>query len=162
MKVEKRFAQGGTVLAAYTFSKLIADVGSLTTWLDSGVGLGATSSEPEQSECGKIAGRIRLPPATDHSYAVDLPFGQGQKFLNGGNGVVKKLVCGWTVSGSHIPGRLPACPDRNGTANVTGYGLRPNVVPGCNPVVSGSCAVAAERLVQRLVFHRSGRLHAGE
>ena len=29
MKVEKRFTQGGTVLAAYTFSKLLADVVSL-------------------------------------------------------------------------------------------------------------------------------------
>jgi carboxypeptidase family protein len=140
MKVEKRFAQGGTVLAAYTFSKLIADVGSLTTWLDSGVGLASnTPQNPNNLRAEKsLAGfdsRQRLTVA----YAVDLPVGKGQRFLNGGNAVVQKIASGWSVSGGStfqegFPLALTATP------NVTGFnlGLRPNVVPGCNPVVSGS------------------------
>src|ERR1035441_9609681 len=36
MKFEKRFRQGGTFLAAYSFSKMMADVSSLTTWLNGG------------------------------------------------------------------------------------------------------------------------------
>jgi hypothetical protein len=140
MKVEKRFAQGGTVLAAYTFSKLIADVGSLTTWLDSGVGLASnTPQNPNNLRAEKsLAGfdsRQRLTVA----YAVDLPFGKGQRFANGGNAVAQKLASGWTMSGGTtfqegFPLSLTATP------NVTGFnlGLRPNVVAGCNPVVSGS------------------------
>jgi hypothetical protein len=140
VKVEKRFSQGGTVLAAYTFSKLIGDVGSLTTWLDSGVGLASnTPQNPNNLRAEKsLAGfdsRQRLTVA----YAVDLPAGKGQRFLNGGNAVVQRLVSGWSVSGGTtfqegFPLALTATP------NVTGFnlGLRPNVVPGCNPVVQGS------------------------
>ena len=140
VKVEKRFSQGGTVLAAYTFSKLIGDVGSLTTWLDSGVGLASnTPLNPNNLSAEKsLAGfdsRQRLTVA----YAVDLPAGKGQRFLNGGNAVVQRLVSGWSGSGGTtfqegFPLALTATP------NVTGFnlGLRPNVVPGCNPVVHGS------------------------
>lgn len=140
MKVEKRFSHGGTVLAAYTFSKLIADVGSLTTWLDSGVGLASnTPQNPNDLSAEKsLAGfdsRQRLTVA----YALDLPFGKGQRFLNASNVVAQKLVSGWTVSGDStfqegFPLSLTATP------NVTGFnlGLRPNVVPGCNPQTSGS------------------------
>jgi hypothetical protein len=139
MKVERRFSHGGTVLAAYTFSKLIGDVGSLTTWLDSGVGLASnTPQNPNNLRAEKsLAGfdsRQRLTVA----YAVDLPFGKGQRFLQGGNAVTQKFTSGWAISGGStfqegFPLALTATP------NVTGFnlGLRPNVVPGCNPVVSG-------------------------
>src|SRR5260370_42586594 len=97
MKVEKRFAQGGTVLAAYTFSKLIADVGSLTTWLDSGVGLASnTPQNPNNLRAEKsLAGfdsRQRLTVA----YAGDLLIGKGQRFLNDGNAVPQKTASGWS------------------------------------------------------------------
>ena len=35
MKLEKRFSQGGTLLGAYTFSKLLTNAEYLTSWLDS-------------------------------------------------------------------------------------------------------------------------------
>jgi hypothetical protein len=140
VKVEKRFSQGGSVLAAYTFSKLIADVGSLTTWLDSGVGLASnTPQNPNNLRAEKsLAGfdsRQRLTVA----YAVDLPIGKGKQFLNGGGAAVQKFSSGWSLSGGTtfqdgLPLALTATP------SVTGFnlGLRPNVVPGCNPVVGGS------------------------
>ena len=46
MKVERRFSHGGTVLAAYTFSKLLGDVASRTGWLDSGVGAAPGAQNP--------------------------------------------------------------------------------------------------------------------
>jgi len=138
MKVEKRFAEGGTVLAAYTFSKLIGDVETLTSWLDTGVG-GSSLQDPNNLRAEKsLAGfdsRQRLTVA----YAVDLPFGKGKKFLPGVHGPTSKVVSGWSVSGTStfqegFPLALTATP------NVTGFnlGLRPNVVPGCNKTVSGS------------------------
>jgi len=140
MKVEKRFAQGGTVLAAYTFSKLIADVGSLTTWLDSGVGLASnTPQNPNNLRAEKSLAGFDSRQRLTLAYAVDLPFGKDQRFLSGGNAVAQKVVSGWSVSGGStfqegFPLALTATP------NVTGFnlGLRPNVVPGCNPVLSGS------------------------
>jgi len=140
MKVEKRFSQGGTVLGAYTFSKLIADVGSLTTWLDSGVGLGSnTPQDPNNLRAEKALAGFDSRQRLTVSYALDLPFGAGQKYLHGGNAVVQKFTSGWTVSGGStfqdgFPIALTATP------NVTGFnlGLRPNVVPGCNPVKTGS------------------------
>jgi hypothetical protein len=90
--------------------------------------------QPEKSLAG-FDSRQRLTVA----YAVDLPVGQGKRFLNGGNAAVQKLTSGWSVSGGStfqdgFPLGLTATP------NVTGFnlGLRPNVAPGCNKTVSGS------------------------
>jgi Carboxypeptidase regulatory-like domain len=38
MKLEKRFSSGGTVLVSYTFSKIMTDAETLTSWLDSATG----------------------------------------------------------------------------------------------------------------------------
>jgi len=140
MKVERRFVQGGTVLAAYTFSKLISDVGSLTTWLDSGVGLASnTPQNPNDLRAEKSLAGFDSRQRLTLAYAVDLPFGNGHKFFNTGSAAPQKLVSGWSVSGDTtfqdgLPLGLTATP------NVTGFnlGLRPNVVPGCNPVTHGS------------------------
>ena len=47
-KVEKRFKKGGTLLSSYTFSKLMANVSTLTTWLNGG--LGATPGVNDHTE----------------------------------------------------------------------------------------------------------------
>ena len=79
MKVERRFSHGGTVLAAYTFSKLLGDVASRTGWLDSGVGAAPGAQNPYDLRAEKaLSGfdsRQRLPL----SYAVDLPVSAGIK-----------------------------------------------------------------------------------
>ena len=73
------------------------------------------------------------------SYAVDLPFGPGQKFLSGGNGVGKRVVGGWSVSGiATFQEGYPLALTATGTSSASGWGKRPNVAPGCDPVVSGS------------------------
>jgi hypothetical protein len=138
MKVEKRFSEGGTVLAAYTFSKLIGDVESLTSWLDAGVGT-TSLQDPNNLKAEKAVSSFDSRQRLTVSYALDLPVGKGKRFLNGGNGAVQKFTTGWTMSGTStfqmgFPLGLTATP------NVTGFnlGLRPNVVPGCDPIVSGS------------------------
>jgi hypothetical protein len=138
MKVEKRFSEGGTVLAAYTFSKVIGDVESLTSWLDTGVG--ATSlQDPNNLRAEKSLSGFDSRQRLTLSYALDLPVGRGKRYLNGGNAVVQKFSSGWTMSGTStfqagFPLALTATP------NVTGFnlGLRPNVIAGCNKETSGS------------------------
>jgi hypothetical protein len=139
MKVEKRFTQGGTVLASYTFSKLMADVSALTGWLDSGVGSGPGIQNPYNLSAEKTLSGFDSRQRLTVSYALDLPFGPGQKYLNGGNAFEKTMVGGWSISGiATLQEGFPLALTATGTANGPGYGRRPNVVPGCNKQVSGS------------------------
>ncbi|MFB3777189.1 MAG: carboxypeptidase regulatory-like domain-containing protein [Bryobacteraceae bacterium] len=140
MKGEKRFSKGGTILAAYTFSKLLGNVSSTTAWLDSGLGAGTSFQDPANLRAEKALVGFDSRQRLTVSYAVDLPIGKGQKFLNGGNAVTQRLSSGWSVSGASTfqmgyPLALSASPNN---ASSFGLGLRPNVVPGCDPKVSGS------------------------
>jgi len=72
------------------------------------------------------------------SYVLDLPFGRGQAFGSNVTGITDKLVSGWGINGVNtfqlgFPARMTASP------NLTGFGtgLRPNVVPGCDPDPGG-------------------------
>ncbi|MBV9743725.1 MAG: Plug domain-containing protein [Acidobacteriia bacterium] len=142
MKVEKRFARGGTVLASYTFSKLLSDVASLTGWLDQNSGSpGYLTSlqDPNNLRAEKALATFDSRNRLVLSYAIDLPFGPGHKFLNGGNSFESKLVGGWSVSGiSTFQDGFPIALTATGTAMGPGYGRRPNVVAGCNKQTSGS------------------------
>jgi hypothetical protein len=139
MKLEKRMHSGGTILAAYTFSKLLANVNSTTAWLDSGVGANPGPQDPANMRAEKSLAGFDSRQRLVVSYAVDLPVGKNHKFLSGGNSAVQKFSSGWSLSGTAAfqegyPLAFTATP------NVAGFnlGLRPNVVPGCNPVKSGS------------------------
>ena len=139
MKVEKRFSKGGTVLGSYTFSKLLADVSSLTGWLDSGVGSGPGIQNPNNLAAEKSLSGFDSRNRLTLSYALDLPFGPGHKLLSGGNALEKGVVGGWTVSGtSTFQDGFPLALTATGTANGPGYGRRPNVIAGCNKGTSGS------------------------
>src|SRR5262249_49883861 len=136
-KLEKRFSSGGTLLAAYTFSKIISNVETLTTWLDSPTGVaGVQDWYNLRAERGlsRFDSRSRL----TISYVVDLPFGKGKKFLPGVRGISDKLISGWGVNGlttfqDGFPLGLTATPNNTGFNT----GLRPNVVADCNPVIGG-------------------------
>lgn len=142
MKVEKRFSHGGTVLAAYTFSKLLADVASLTGWLDQNSGspgLNTSLQDPNNLRAEKALASFDSRNRLVVSYSIDLPFGPNQKFLNGGNGFQKRLVGGWSMSGiSTFQNGFPIALTATGTAMAPGYGRRPNVVGGCEKTTSGS------------------------
>ena len=140
MKAEKRFASGGTVLASYTFSKLIGDTETTTTWLEGGNGgTGAAGVQDYSNLRGERAlssfdSRQRL----TLSYVVDLPIGKGAHFFSNAKGVSDRLLSGWAVNGlmtfqEGFPLGLTATP------NLTGLdtGLRPNAVAGCDPVIDG-------------------------
>src|SRR4051812_675598 len=139
MKVEKRMPSGGTILAAYTFSKLLANTNSTTGWLDSGVGANPGPQDPANMRAEKSLAGFDSRQRLVISYSADLPIGKGKALLSGGNSVVQKFSSGWSLSGTATfqegyPLAFTATP------NVAGFnlGLRPNVVPGCNPVKDGS------------------------
>ncbi len=140
MKLEKRFSQGGTLLGSYTFSKLLANVESLTSWLETE---GAAAGPQDTNNMGaeySLSGydsRQRLTV----SYVYQLPFGRKQRFASNVSGVVDKLVSGWGVNGVTTfqegnPMGLSATPGYVGTYSFSGS-TRPNVVPGCNKKIGG-------------------------
>ena len=123
-RAEKRFAQGFTFLASYTFSKAIDD--------SSGVpGSTATSNNPQnsfdlQSERGLSEFDVRHRFVT--SFIYELPFGKGKQFLQ--NGIASSIFGNFEIAGIFAAqtGR-PFTPrissDRSNTGQLQD---RPNVV----------------------------------
>ncbi|MDQ2900063.1 MAG: TonB-dependent receptor [Acidobacteriota bacterium] len=127
VNLEKRFGRGGTVVGAYTWSKLISDTDTITGWLEPGGGAGGV-----QNNYNIRAERSLALYDTPHrgviSYIVDLPFGKGQPLLQNISGIADKLISGWGVNGvstfqSGNP--LPISVAVN-TSNSFGGGQRPN------------------------------------
>src|SRR5205823_2580021 len=81
VKAEKRFASGGTLLASYTFSKVLANIETLTTWLDSGTGVaGYQNNYDLRNE--KALSSFDSGQRLTVSYVYDLPFGKGRQYLS--------------------------------------------------------------------------------
>jgi len=127
LNVEKRFAKGGSIVAAYTWSKLISDTDTLTGWLEPGGGAGGV-----QNNYNIRAERSLALYDTPHrlvvSYIVDLPFGKGRKFGSDAPGFASLLISGWGVNGvstfqSGSPINLSTAVN---TSNSFGGGQRPN------------------------------------
>jgi len=138
LKAEKRFASGGTLLGSYTFSKVLANVETLTTWLDSGTGVAGYQDNynlRNEKALSSFDSRQRLTV----SYVYDLPFGKGRHYLAGTSGLISRAVSGWGINGvttfqKGFPLGLTATPNNTGFNT----GLRPNVVDGCQKTIDGA------------------------
>jgi hypothetical protein len=164
MKAEKRFASGGQVLVSYTFSKLIGDTETVTSWLEGGSsGTGAAgvqdfSNLRNERSLGSFDARQRL----TISYVLDLPFGKGRKFLTDVSGIADKLISGWGINGlttfqMGFPLGLTAAP------NLTGFdtGLRPNVIAGCEKEIDGPIQQRLNRAFNTSCFSVPGAFTFG-
>ena len=137
VKVQKRFRSGGTILGAYTWSKFIGNIESGMGWLEYNIA-GIQSNNYLKGE--RSISSFDTPHRLIVSYVVDLPFGEGQKWLTGGNGVARKVVSGWGLNGvSTFQSGFPlGISTASNLTNSFGGGSRPNVVAGCDKSVSGS------------------------
>jgi hypothetical protein len=138
VKIEKRFHSGGTVLGAYTFSKILSNAETLTTWLDSPTGVAGIQNWYNLS-AEKALSSFDSRQRVTVSYVYDLPFGKGKKFLPGVHGLSDRLVSGWGINGlttfqKGFPLGITATPNTTGLNT----GLRPNVAAGCSETISGS------------------------
>ncbi len=143
LSVTRRFKGGGTMLVAYTNSKLISNTDTLTTWLEgSGVG--------EVQDWNNLRGERSLssqdvPQRLVISYVLDLPFGKGKMFLSDASGVLSKAVSGWGIDGvttfqRGFPLKIKWGGPNTALQNANfGIGtVRPDVIAGCNTATSGS------------------------
>ena len=81
-----------------------------------------------------------MPQRLSVSYIQDLPIGKGRALLGNVSGVADKLVSGWGINGvSTFQSGYPLGLTTNSNlTNSFGGGSRPNVVSGCDKLVSGS------------------------
>jgi len=143
--VTKRFAGGGTILAAYTWSKLMSNTDTLTSWLEGGEtgGVGSVQDWNNLKNEWSVSSQ-NVPQRFVLSYVLDLPFGRGKHFMSGVNGFADKIISGWGIDGTTtIQTGFPLkISEANGTALSAlslGIGtLRPNVIAGCPETNSGS------------------------
>ena len=129
---QRRFAGAGSLLVAYTNSKLISNTDTLTSWLETGVG---SIQDNNNLRNERSLSSQDVPQRLVISYVLDLPFGQGKKYLSNISGSLNNVVDGWGVDGVTIFQRGFPLVFSNGQANdatLFGAGSRPNLVPGCD------------------------------
>ncbi len=163
MKAEKRWNSGGTMLASYTFSKIVADAEGLTSWLDSSTGQ-ASYQDYNNLKAEKSLSSFDSRQRFVFSYVYDLPVGKGRAFLTGVSGLSDKLVSGWGVNGvttlqDGFPLGLTATP--NNTFSLGG-GLRPNVSAGCNVATSGAIQSRLQNYINASCFSLPAPYHFGD
>ena len=136
-----RFKGGGVVGAAYTWAKLISNVDSTSGFLDGlnriGVVQDFTNLRFEKS--------VSLQDVRHHlvvNYGVDLPFGNGHRYLQHSGVFVNTLVGGWRANGitSFQTGTpLSFVANANPLSQFFGAGIiRPNRAQGCEASTGGS------------------------
>jgi len=138
VSVRRRFASAGSLLVAYTNSKLISNTDTLTSWLETGVG---AIQDNNNLQAERSLSSQDVPQRLVISYVLDLPFGQGRRFLSGASGRANKVIGGWGVDGVTTFQRGFPLVFSNGEANdatLFGTGSRPDVVPGCDQEMPGS------------------------
>ncbi len=134
----RRFPGAGSLLVAYTNSKLISNTDTLTSWLETGVG---TLQDNNNLRGERSLSSQDVPQRLVISYVLDLPFGQGKKYLSSVNGPLNNIVGGWGIDGVTTFQRGFPLIFRNGQANdatLFGAGSRPNLLPGCHKSSAGS------------------------
>jgi hypothetical protein len=100
VKVTKRFSNGLSMVADYTWSKLLTDADSSEPWIAGVVGsnVGAGSAQDQYNRrLEKSYGVLDLPHMFKLTASYDLPFGPKRKFASSG---IKGAVLGsWNVAG---------------------------------------------------------------
>ncbi|WP_446742449.1 carboxypeptidase regulatory-like domain-containing protein [Silvibacterium acidisoli] len=137
LTAQQRFARGASINASYTWSKLISNADTQTTWLESSV---PGIQDPRNLQGEKSLSANDAAQRLVVSYVYDLPVGHGQRFLANSPGWVNQIAGGWGVGG--VTTLMSGFPLGFGTAqNLTqsfGGGSRPNYVSGCQKRVEGS------------------------
>lgn len=125
----KRFAQGLSFLASYTWSKTLSDAESLFSEFSG-------FTQDFYNRRGEKALSLNdYPHNLVVSYQYELPMGKGKKFVNNG-GVADKILGGWIVAGVHQYQSGPPQMIGAGSnpywpyAGAKSFVNRPNVVPG--------------------------------
>jgi Carboxypeptidase regulatory-like domain len=163
IKLEKRFGAGGTLLAAYTWSKLISNTDGVTSWLEGDTGGIAGVQDWNNLRAERSLSSDDIPQRLVISYALDLPFGHGKRYLQNAHGFAGKVVSGWGIDG--VTTFQSGFPLKFGTSlnltNSFGGGSRPNV--SCSGTgVSGSATARLNEWFDTTCFSQPAAFTFGD
>jgi hypothetical protein len=97
VKLERRYHNGLNLLASYTWSKNIANVGGVAAG-SLGASFVPTVQNPFNRKTEKAIAQEDVPSIFVVSYVYDLPFGRGKKFLSSSR-AADYAVGGWSLTG---------------------------------------------------------------
>jgi len=141
--LKREFGSGGTILASYTWAKLISDTDTLTSWLEAANPGGQYGAQDAYNlKANRSLSANDVPQNFVLSYVLDIPVGQGKHFLGSLHGVPQAIAGGWSLNGvstfrSGFPLSFGAQPTVLSSQFGAG-GPRPNLVPGCSRRINGS------------------------
>jgi hypothetical protein len=95
-----RVSQGLTLLASYTFSKFIDNVGGPNNWANASANFSENIRNSYNLAAEKSVDATDTPHSFVLSYVYELPVGKGKKFGSGMNSVANVIVGGWQTSGT--------------------------------------------------------------
>ena len=142
----------GFLTVAYTWSKLMSNTDSVTSFLDES-SLGGASPIQDNTAINKdrSISNYDIPHNLVIGYSIELPFGHSKRYLGGVTGAMDKVVSGWrlngitsfrsgtpiavTQAGSQLQGFMGVSTGFIGATSTT---IRPDIVPACDTGVSGS------------------------
>ncbi len=130
-KLEKRFSNGFSALASYTFSKCLDGPGS-----EEGASPAWYLDPSNKGPCS-----YDVPHNFVSSYVWELPFGNGRRFFNNAPRAVNMIIGGWQWQGINtVQSGVPFTPTiSSDTANTGASGQRPNVLAPPIMVNSPTC-----------------------
>jgi hypothetical protein len=98
VKLDRRFSNGFSMLASYTFSKLLDNIPASETGFPGG-SFGSSSTQNWYNLRGEWAvSSFDTPQYFTFSGIYELPFGQGKRFLNQGR-ILNYFIGGWQLNG---------------------------------------------------------------
>jgi len=123
-----RVSQGLTLLASYTFSRFIDNVGGPENWASASANFSENIRNVYNLAAEKSVDATDTPHSFVLSYVYELPVGKGRKFGSGMNGVVNTIVGGWQTSGTlTLKEGFPLTITPSVNANIFGVGQHVNV-----------------------------------
>jgi hypothetical protein len=131
-KLVKRMSNGLSLLASYTWSKLISNVNEEDAPIGPSDNTGVQNYYDLRAE--RAVSESDQPQNLVVNAVYELPFGRGKQWFSNAPAFADKLVGGWTVTS--ILTEQSGFPLTLGAAGVGG-GTRPNLVPGVNPQIAG-------------------------
>jgi hypothetical protein len=94
-----RISQGLTLLASYTFSKFIDNMGGPETWANASSNFSENIRNVYNLAAEKSVDPTDTPNSFVLSYVYELPVGKGKKFGSGLHGVSNQILGGWQTTG---------------------------------------------------------------
>ena len=120
-----RVSQGLTLLASYTFSKFLDNVGGPNTWANASANFSENIRNVYNLAAEKSVDATDITHSLVLSYVYELPVGKGRKYGSGMNRVVNAIVGDWQTSGiATLKGGFPL---RIFAPNLNAFGVGQNV-----------------------------------